>query len=244
MRLVDPEKMLSYIPDSAARVGLVGAAVTDHPKIKDVVRKIVQSGREIGISSLRADRLDREFVALLAEGGYRTLTTASDGSSERLRHRIGRKTAESDLIRAAELVRDCRLQRLKIYQMIGLPGETNEDIDELIRFAKELAGIAPLSLSISPFVAKRNTPLDGAPFEKISTQGAKLSRLRSSLKGKVGIQPASLRWAWVEYMLSQGGEEAGLAAHEAWRAGGSFLSWKRAFKKRAGKLELRQWSAD
>jgi len=228
MSRIMPEGWVSW-------VGLVGAAVTDHPGIKDVVREIVESGREVGISSLRADRLDGEFVALLAKGGYRTLTTASDGASERWRKRVGRKTVEGDLIRAAELVRDFKLRRLKLYQMIGLPGETSADIDELIRFSGELAKIAPLALGISPFVAKRNTPLDGAPFEEIPAQEEKLSRLRGSLKGKVEIRPTSVRWAWVEYMLSQGGEEAGLAAHDALRDGGSFAAWKRSFEKRGVK---------
>ena len=94
MRLVSPEKVFSLIPENARRVGLVGAAVTDHPKIKELVSKIVASGREIGISSLRADRLDEELVQLLAQGGYRTLTTASDGASQRMRNQIDRKTTE------------------------------------------------------------------------------------------------------------------------------------------------------
>jgi radical SAM superfamily enzyme YgiQ (UPF0313 family) len=206
--------------------------VTDHPRIKEIVHGIVEHGREVGISSLRADRLDEEFVALLARGGYRTLTTASDGASERLRRIVDRKTTEKHLIRAAELARKLNLQRLKLYEMIGLPGETMADVDELVRFSKELSGIVSLSLGISPFVAKRNTPLDGAPFEPIPSIEAKLARLRLGLKGKVEIRPASARWAWVEYMLSQGGEAAGLAAMDAWREGGSFASWKRAFRKR------------
>lgn len=232
MRLVEPESVLSYIPANARRVGLVGAAVTDHPRIKEVVREIIKSGREIGISSLRADRLDEEFVGLLAAGGYRTLTTASDGASQRLRNLVDRKTTERHLVRTAELTRRFKLDRLKLYQMVGLPGETIEDIDELVRFSRELARIVPLSLGISPFVAKRNTPLDGAPFEPISSVEAKLSRLRSRLRGVAEVRPASVRWAWVEYMLSQGGEAAGLAALDAWRDGGSFAAWKRAFKNR------------
>jgi radical SAM superfamily enzyme YgiQ (UPF0313 family) len=230
MRMVQPESVLSYIPENARRVGLVGAAVTDHPRIKEILRKIVKSGREIGISSLRADRLDEEFVGLLAEGGYRTLTTASDGASQRLRNLVDRKTTERHLVRAAQLTRQFKLERLKLYQMVGLPGETTEDIDELIRFSCELARIVPLSLGISPFVPKRNTPLDGAPFEAIHSVEAKLSRLRVGLKGIAEVRPASARWAWVEYMLSQGGEAAGLAAMDAWRNGGSFDAWKRAFK--------------
>src|SRR5438552_19075185 len=79
MCLVAPERVLSYVPAEARRVGLVGAAVTDHPRIKEVVHAIVGSGREVGISSRRADRLEGELVRLLARAGYRTLTTASDG---------------------------------------------------------------------------------------------------------------------------------------------------------------------
>jgi radical SAM superfamily enzyme YgiQ (UPF0313 family) len=232
MRLVSPEKAFSLIPENARRVGLVGAAVTDHPGIEELIGKIVASGREIGISSLRADRLNKELVQLLAQGGYKTLTTALDGASQRLRNLVDRKITEQHLIRSAELVRSTGLLRLKIYDMVGLPGETMDDIDELIRFSLDLSRIAPLSLSISPFVAKRNTPLDGALFEAIPSQTAKLSRIRSELKGRVEIKPASIRWAWVEYMLSQGDESAGLAAMDAWKEGGGFSSWKRAFARR------------
>ncbi|MGD0308056.1 MAG: radical SAM protein [Acidobacteriota bacterium] len=230
MRLVPPEKVLSLVPDVARRVGLVGAAVTDHPRIKDVVRAIVESGREIGISSLRADRLNDELVELLRSGGYRTLTTASDGASQRLRNAVQRRTNEGHLIRAAELAHKYKYEQLKLYEMIGLPDETLADIDELARFCMELARITPVSLAISPFVAKRNTPLDGAPFEPISSLENKLARLRACLKDKVEIRPTSARWAWVEYMLAQGGEDAGMAALDAWRAGGNFAAWKRAFR--------------
>jgi radical SAM superfamily enzyme YgiQ (UPF0313 family) len=232
MRLVPPEKVLSLIPAHARRVGLVGAAVTDHPQIKEIIAKIVSNGREIGISSLRADRLDDEFVQLLAQGGYRTLTIASDGASQRIRNRINRRTTEEHLIRAAEMARRARLRQVKLYEMVGLPGENMDDIDELIRFSAELSDIVPLSLSISPFVAKRNTPLDGVPFEPIPSLAAKLKRIRAGLKRKADVRPSSTRWAWVEYILSQAGESAGLAAMDAWREGGSFSDWKQAVDRR------------
>jgi radical SAM superfamily enzyme YgiQ (UPF0313 family) len=232
MRVVPAGKVLSLLPENARRVGLVGAAVTDHPEIRPLVRAIVTGGREIGISSLRADRLDEELVRLLAQGGYRTLTTAADGASQRLRDQVDRHTGEGHLLRAAELVRTAGMQRLKLYSMIGLPGETMDDVEELIRFSRELSGIAPLSLSIAPFVAKRNTPLDGAPFEAIPSQTMKIAKIREGLKGTADVKPTSPRWAWVEYMLSQGGEAAGHAAFEAWKAGGAFAAWKRSFADR------------
>jgi radical SAM superfamily enzyme YgiQ (UPF0313 family) len=232
MRLVPPERILGLIPDEARRVGLVGAAVTVHPRIHAILRALVDSGRQIGISSLRANRLDSELVGLLAKGGYRTLTIASDGASQRLRDAVDRHTEEKHLIRSAELAREAGLARVKLYQMVGLPGETEADIDELARFTSELSKIVPVSLGIAPFAAKRNTPLDGAPFEPIASVEAKLARLKRQVRGRVELRPTSARWAWVEYMLAQCGPEAGLAALDAWRAGGSFAAWKRAFKER------------
>ena len=229
MRTVAPEVVLGRIPDAARRVGLVGAAVTDHPKLPEILRGVVDSGREVGISSLRADRLDDEIVGLLKRGGYRTLTTAADGSSERLREEIERKTKEKHLLRAAELCREHGLKQLKLYMMVGLPGETMADIDELGRFALELARVAPkLAFGIAPFVAKRNTPLDRQPFAPIAEVEARLARLRSLTGGRVELRPTSPKWAWVEYRLAQGGFAAGLAAARAARAGGRFGDWRTA----------------
>jgi radical SAM superfamily enzyme YgiQ (UPF0313 family) len=229
MRKVAPDVVLDAIPEHARRVGLVGAAVTDHPKIAEIVRRLVDSGRQIGISSLRADRLTDELVGLLARGGYRTLTTASDGTSERMREVIQRKTKEKHLVRAAELARAHGMRGLKLYEMVGVPGETDDDIDELVRFGRELSKIIPLALGVAPFVAKRNTPLDGAPYAGIREVDDKLERLRKGLRGAVEVRPTSARWAWVEYLLAQGGIEAGRRALVAHQAGGGFAAWKRAF---------------
>jgi radical SAM superfamily enzyme YgiQ (UPF0313 family) len=229
MRLVPPERVKSLVPADARRVGLVGAAVTDHPGLPEILRFLVESGREVGISSLRADRLTDEIVGLLKRGGYRTLTTAADGASERMRDVIERRTKERHLLAAAALCRTHGMKQLKLYMMLGLPGETDADIDELARFSLELARVAPrVALGIAPFVAKRNTPLDGAPFEPIESIDAKLARLRAALKGRVVIRPTSPKWAWIEYSLAQGGMAAGRAAAHAARAGGRFADWKAA----------------
>ncbi|HVU50068.1 MAG TPA: radical SAM protein [Polyangia bacterium] len=229
MRLVEPARVKSLIPADARRVGLVGAAVTDHPGLPEILRHLVDTGRQVGISSLRADRLDDEIVGLLRRGGYETLTTASDGASERMRDVIQRKTKERHLLRAAQLCRDHGLRQLKLYMMVGLPGETDADLDELGRFGLELARVAPrVAFGIAPFVAKRNTPLDEAPFEAIEVIDARLARLRAAVRGRVELRPTSAKWAWVEYRLAQGGFAAGLAAARATRAGGRFADWKAA----------------
>jgi radical SAM superfamily enzyme YgiQ (UPF0313 family) len=229
MRLVAPEEVLARVPADAARVGLVGAAVTDHPKLPVILRGLVEAGREVGISSLRADRLSDEIVGLLKRGGYRTLTTASDGASERLRTSIERRTQEKHLLRAAELCRQHGLHQLKLYMMLGLPGESMVDIEELGRFALELSRIAPrLVLGIAPFVAKRNTPLDRQGFTAIGELDARLARLRTLVAGRVELRPTPPKWAFIEYRLAQGGFAAGHAALRAARAGGRYGDWRAA----------------
>jgi radical SAM superfamily enzyme YgiQ (UPF0313 family) len=232
MRTVPPERVLSLIPEEARRVGLVGAAVTDHPRIVELLRTLVDSGREVGVSSLRADRLTQELVDQLRRGGATNLTVAADGASQRMRDLVDRKHSEEQILRAASFAKTAGMRQLKVYNVVGLPLEEDADIDELVRFTTELSRILPVALGVAPFVAKRHTPLDGAPFAGIREVEAKLERLRRGLKGRAEVRPTSARWAWVEYMLAQCGPEAGLAALDAWRAGGSFAAWKRAFQQR------------
>lgn len=230
MRILEPDLIVGGVPEAARRVGLVGAAVTDHPGIAEVVRRLVDGGRQIGISSLRADRLDDELVGLLARGGYRTLTTAMDGASQRLRDHIERKTRERDLLKTAELARRHGLETVKYYLMVGVPTETEADIDELAGFTRELRKVHPrIRFGVAPFVAKRNTPLDGEPFAGIDVVERRLARLRSALRGAAVVNPTSARWAWVEYMLAQGDASAGRAVLDAHRAGGRFADYRKAF---------------
>jgi radical SAM superfamily enzyme YgiQ (UPF0313 family) len=238
MRIVPRELIIAGIPEGTAKVGLVGAAVTDHPDIAAIVRDVVDGGRQVGISSLRADKLTDELVGLLARGGYRTLTVAADGASERMRRVVERSTRAEHLLRSAELAKAHRLHTLKIYMMLGVPSETDADVDELVDLSKELAKIHPrVAYGLAPFVAKRNTPLDGTDFAGIDLVEARLARLRrglagAGLGGKVEVRPTSARWAWVEYMLAQGESVAGLAVMDAYRAGGSFAAYKKAFEAR------------
>jgi len=238
MRIVERERIIEGIPPGTRKVGLVGAAVTDHPDIIEIVRDVVAGGRQVGISSLRADKLTDDLVGLLAKGGYRTLTVAADGASERMRRVVERSTKAHHLLRSAELARMHGLKTLKVYMMLGVPSETDDDVDELIELSRQLAAIHPkVAYGLAPFVAKRNTPLDGTHFAGIDVVDARLTRLRRGLSkaglgGKVEVRATSARWAWVEYMIAQGESVAGLAIMDAHRAGGSFAAYKKAFAAR------------
>jgi radical SAM superfamily enzyme YgiQ (UPF0313 family) len=232
MRLYSPDRILSLIPDEARRVGLVGAAISDHPKLTEILTRLIDSGREVGVSSLRADRVARkpEIARLLRAGGYKTLTVASDAASQALRRQIAKGTTEAHLLACAEQAALHRYRVLKIYMMVGVPGETDADIDELIRFTTELSRVHPIALGIAPFVPKRNTPMDADVFMGIKPVERRLKRLSRGLKGKADVRPTSARWAWVEAMLAQAGTEGGEATLQAIRSGGRFRDWKHALE--------------
>jgi radical SAM superfamily enzyme YgiQ (UPF0313 family) len=240
MRLVPKDTVLSLVPEDAKRVGLVGAAVSDHPKISEIVRTLAERGCEVGLSSLRPDRLSDDFVGALALAGYRTLTTAMDGPSERLRESLERRAKVKHLQRAAQLARAHGMKRLKLYLMIGLPGETDADIDECVGFVGELSTVVPIALGIAPFCAKRNTPLDGHAFAGIDVVNARLDRLKRGLKGRADVRSTSAKWAWAEYVLAQGGIAEGRATREAALAGGSFARYKAAFEGLAASKPARR----
>jgi hypothetical protein len=229
MRLVAKERILELVPADATRVGLVGAAVSDHPKIAELVRALAERGCEVGLSSLRPDRLSDDFVGALRLAGYRTLTTAMDGASERVRDTLERRARPRHLEKAAELARRHGMNRLKLYLMVGVPGETDADIDECVEFVASLSRIIPVALGIAPFCPKRNTPLHGAQFAGIGVVNARLDRLRRGLRGRADVRATSARWAWVEAVLAGGGEAEGRAVLEAVHAGGSFRAYERAF---------------
>jgi radical SAM superfamily enzyme YgiQ (UPF0313 family) len=230
MRIVAMDRLLQLIPEGARRVGLVGAAVSDHPEIVELVERLVARGAEVGLSSLRPDRLKDRFVAALKSAGYRTLTTAMDGTSDRVREILDRRARTKHLVQAAELARAHGIPRLKLYLMLGVPGETDDDVDECSSFVSELSRIVPVALTIAPFCAKRNTPLDGQPFAGIDVVDARIERLRRGLKGRAQVRATSARWAWVEYVLAQGGIAEGLAVRTAVQAGGRFADYRKAFE--------------
>jgi radical SAM superfamily enzyme YgiQ (UPF0313 family) len=232
MRIVPAEVVLETIPQDERRVGLVGAAVSDHPNLVEIVNTLADRGCEVGLSSLRPDKLARSdaFVAALARVGYRTLTTAMDGTSVRVRERLDRRAKPEQLVRCAELAKKHGMDRLKLYLMIGTPGETDEDVDECAAFTSELSRIVPVALGIAPFCAKRNTPLDGEPFAGVDVVNHRLERLRRGLQGRADVRGTSAKWAWVEYVLAQGGEAEGLAVIDAVDAGGSYRAYRKAFE--------------
>jgi radical SAM superfamily enzyme YgiQ (UPF0313 family) len=232
MREASLDSVIAAMDSEAPRIGFVGAAVSEYTHIRTVLKHAVDAGKGVGISSLRADRLDEEFVGLLRDGGYRTMTVASDAPSQAMRGKLKKGLRGKHLLNAAELAHWAKMRIFKMYVIFGLPGESMDDIDELADFSLELQSIMPrVALGLSPLVPKLHTPLGDAEFTDIKILDARVKHLRKRLQGRVEIRSVSPKWAWVEYRLSQGGVEAGLAAFRAWKAGNSFAHYKKAFSE-------------
>ncbi|PYE54995.1 B12-binding domain-containing radical SAM protein [Deinococcus yavapaiensis] len=221
------DELLDKIPDWATKVGLVGAALSDFPHTKYVGRKLTERGVKLGVSSIRADTVDTELAEILKAGGLRTFTVASDAPSERLRRWLKKGITTEDLLKTAHISRDLGFSGLKVYMMIGLGPENDDDITELIEFTKELAKINRIALGVSPFVPKRHTPHFADPFAGVQTIEKRLKRIQKELRTTAELRNVSAKWAWVESIVARGGAEIGMAAYSIYK-NESIATWKKA----------------
>ncbi|MBU1240264.1 B12-binding domain-containing radical SAM protein [Myxococcota bacterium] len=207
-RVVPPETIFSLLDPTPASVGLVGAAVTDHPQIHAILEHFVNAGSEVSLSSLRADRVDEAMLDLLKRGGMKTLTVAADGPSERIRQSISKGISGDQLIDLAQRARLAGIGKMKLYQMAGFPREDDSDIREMGQLLMDLSEKISLTVTVSPLVPKPSTPLASAPFPPERQIKSVLKNLKRAVKGRVIIRPVSWRDAALEYALDQLGGEA------------------------------------
>ena len=127
---------------------------------------------------------------------------ASNAASQRLCRTISKSKVEQHLYRCAELASEYKYKVLKVYMMVGLPDEREEDLEELGRFSLELGANHPTALGIAPFVPKFNTPMIGSGFAGIKVVEKRLKYLQKALRGKVDVRATSARWAyWLNRLL-------------------------------------------
>ena len=161
-------------PENTAKVGLMGAAVSDYPEMKQLTSTLAEEHISFSCASLRADSLDRKLVQALAESGQRTMTVAPEAGSVRMRDAINKGITEEHIYQAMEYAALAGMPNIKLYFMIGLPGETDEDIDEMIALVhrvrsrmNELGHKGDLILSVNAFIPKPFTPYQWSPLEDV-----------------------------------------------------------------------------
>ena len=210
------------------RVGLVGAAISDHSEIDEIVDGLLGAGARISVSSLRADSLTPALLDALKASQIQTVTIAPEAGSERLRGVIGKGLSEDELFHAVAMVAERDFSQLKLYFMLGLPTETDEDVEELIGLVERIGTHFPrqVAVNIAPFVPKAHTPFQWEAAADAKLIKRRLKRVEGALrKQRVQVRSDSPDWATVQAVLSRG--DARLAdvllgmkrrALSAWRA--------------------------
>ncbi len=186
------ERVLGEQGRSPSTVGLVGPSVTDHPDLLPLARKIVADGKMLSFSSLRMETLTDELVDLILKSGQKTLTLAVDGSSERMRRVINKAATDDFIVEKCRFLTEKGVLHLKIYSIIGLPGETEDDIDCFIALVERImkayisacsrrGNIGQVTISLNPLIPKPGTPFQWHPMESVSSLKKKFMRTRKTL---------------------------------------------------------------
>ncbi len=219
------------------RIGLVGPAVSDYPQLEELLVKLRQMGAGLSISSLRVKPLSRIVLREMAKGGARTITLAPEAGSQRLRQVIRKGVSEDDILESIGKVAEEGIKQLKLYFMIGLPSETDEDIEAIIKLALSGKNILDrqqpgcrLSLNIAPFVPKAGTSFQWLPMTQPSILNRRLSLLKNSLAPKgIKVKSESPAWSQVQGILARG--DIKLAKVLASIEEVSLAGWRKAVEK-------------
>ena len=221
------ERLLEDIrkrPTQTAKVGLMGAAVSDYPEMKELTEALVRDNVPFSCASLRADTLNLPLVQALAKSGQRTMTVAPEAGSSRMRTSINKGISEEHVYQAMEYAALAGMPNIKLYFMIGLPGESDEDIEEMIALVHrvrnrmdELGHKGDLVLSVNAFIPKPFTPYQWSPLEDIKVLKKRLKMLQNGFKKdkRIRLLTESLKETVLQSVLSRGGRRLGTILHWA-----------------------------
>lgn len=229
-----------HLGKGGVKVGLVSAAVSDYPFINSLCRPLIAGGKKVSVSSLRMDSTTDELVDALKESGHKTMTFAPEAGTERLRNVINKGISEEDILKSVEASISRGILNAKLYFLIGLPTETDEDIEGIVRLAKrikkevlvmtkEAGRIGTITLSINPFIPKPWTPFQWSPMEEVKSLNSKLSRIKDSLKkeGNMEVIHENPKESYLQALLSRGDRRVGRIILSALKTG----SWRRGIKE-------------
>ncbi len=229
---------------STRKIGLEGAGLSDYRDLEKLCDRLIHEKYQVSFSSIRADRVTSELVAAINRSGTRSFTIAPEAGTERLRKRIGKAISDETLFLAAERLGNSEIQILKLYYLIGCPGETDEDVEAIVNLSKKIAEIfrnklkgKSLRVSVNAFVPKPFTVLQWAPMETEKELNRKRKWIRNGLRNQKGIAfvNKSTRDEILQGALSLGDEQIGLALMDAVEKN---IPWKEAF--RARKIDLNE----
>lgn len=229
----------SSFPD-VSRIGLVSAAVSDHPEISSICQQLVDSGKLLSFSSLRADTITPEIVAALQASRHRAVAIAVEAGSERLRRVINKDLTREDVYRAVALLTEGGILSLKLYFMIGLPTETWADLEAIVEVAKGVKHhvlktsrgqkrLGTITLSINAFIPKPFTPFQWASFAGVQELKDRAKWIKKAMQKvpNVRVHFDVPKWAYVQALLARGDRRVSLFLEKMALDG---LNWSQAMR--------------
>jgi radical SAM superfamily enzyme YgiQ (UPF0313 family) len=222
----------------SSRAGLVSIALCDHPDIEHILRSLKDMGYSISPASLRLDDLTPTIVTLLKDSGERTLTIAPETGSDRLRRVINKTITNEEILEKAELIFSHGIESLKLYYMIGLPTEEDDDLvairdltmqlhEIMLKHARPRGRIGRIVASVNPLVPKPGTAYQWLPMERADAIERKMKRMRALVAGidNVYFNIKSERHSYYQALLSLGDRRIAPAIELAEANGGQ---WRKA----------------
>jgi radical SAM superfamily enzyme YgiQ (UPF0313 family) len=235
-------------PAGVDRIGLLGMEMVRTTELQEVAERLLLDGCRLSFSSLRADVIGDSLLELLAGSGLKTVAIAPDGGSERLRRVINKGITREDVLLGAERLIKAGIVNLKLYFMIGLPTETEDDLDEMMALVAEVRALmtipgrargrlSTLTLSINPFVPKAWTPFQYHPFAGVGLLKKKLKYLRQGLQrlANLKIMGEKPDNAFMQAILARGDRRLAPALLDYAKAGGN---WPQVLRRNGLQPEL------
>jgi radical SAM superfamily enzyme YgiQ (UPF0313 family) len=219
----------------SGKAGLVSIALCDHPEIERILEGLLEMGYSISPASLRLDDLTEPIVQLLKRSGERSITIAPETGSDRLRRVINKTVTNDEILEATELIFRSGIDNLKLYYMIGLPTETDDDLvairdltirmrDVMVKYGRERGHLGRIIGSVNPLIPKPGTAYQWLPMEDPAQTDRKAKRLRQLLAGieNVYFNIKSERHSYYQALLSLGDRRVAPAIEAAERNGGNW----------------------
>lgn len=206
-------------------IGLIGSDVLGIPDFEEIANTILKKNLKLSFSSLRINRITKEVASILVQSGHKRATLGIEAGSERLRKFVNKSLTEDQIFQTIKNLASKGITNLKLYFMIGLPTETEDDIREISILTKEIRKIilkerrykilSPnISIVVTPFVPKLLTSFAKENFagKKVLAETLKLLKSMTRKIPNTTISGESPKQAELEYKLSQGTKEEILSA--------------------------------
>ncbi len=241
-------KQIDEAIDRGQTIGLIGSDLAGHPELEEILSHIVKRGGKFSLSSIRPEGLTHKIIKLLARTGQKTATLAPETAAPRMKKVIGKEIASERFYELVEQLVAAGIPNLRFYFMIGLPTETEEDVQSIVDFVTEsrrifvdasrpLKKIGKIGVQINPFIPKPWTPFQWAPMLTIQELERRFRVIRQGLsrQSNLSVRVESARQAIIQGLLSRGDRRIASAILKAAEQKGN---WSGVVKKEAINLNF------